>query len=68
VVDVLCISLNKCEVGFLTDYIAKITILFKLLPKRFKAACQIKLIIKVYVVKNLILIRLTIVLNNFVNL
>jgi hypothetical protein len=61
-------ELEQCDVGFLTGYIAKITILFKLLLKRFKAAGQIKLIIKVYVVKNLILIRSTIVLNNFVNL
>jgi hypothetical protein len=61
-------SLNKCEVGFLTGYAAKITTLFEPPLKRFGAAYQIKLIMKAYVVKDSMLVRLTAVFDNFVDL
>ena len=51
------------KVRLLASYAAKIATLFKLLLKCSRAACQIMLILKVCIVKDSTLIRLTAILN-----
>jgi hypothetical protein len=66
--DPLCGSLDKCEVGFLAGYTAKIAALFEPSLKGSWAACEIKLMLKAYIIKDSMLPRLTAILDNFVDL